>query len=162
MYGSTISTLRTDNAREFLSNNLSTFFSTQGIAHQTSCPYTPQQNGVAERKIRHITETARTLLHHMHVPHRFWSHAILTSTYLINRLPSTVLQGTIPWDLLHPTTRAFPLPARVFGCACYVHIHGPTRRVEMFYDRGILRRYYHRFFILPIFVSYYRYTGFRA
>lgn len=127
VYGSTISTFRTDNAREFLSISLTTFLSTHGIVHQTSCPYTPQQNGVAERKIRHLTETARTLLHHMHVPPMFWSHAILTSIYLINRLPSTVLRGAIPWRLLHPTTLPFPLPARVFGCVCYVHLHGPSR-----------------------------------
>ncbi|KAF3679503.1 putative chalcone--flavonone isomerase-like [Capsicum annuum] len=65
------------------------FMTHQGIIHQTSCPYTPQQNGIAERKSRHLIETARTLLIESHVPLRFWGDVVLTSCYLINRMPSS-------------------------------------------------------------------------
>jgi len=68
----------------------------KGIIHQSSCAHTPQQNGVAERKNRHLIETARTLLIHMNVPLYLWGDAVLTACYLINRMPSSVLNFKIP------------------------------------------------------------------
>ena len=61
-FGVSIRTFRSDNAREYLSSPFQQFMKSHGIIHQTSCPYTSQQNGVAERKNRHLIETARTLL----------------------------------------------------------------------------------------------------
>ena len=49
-----IKSFRTDNAKDFCNNSLKEFFEKEGIRHETSCPYTPQQNGLAERKIGHI------------------------------------------------------------------------------------------------------------
>ncbi|RVW90087.1 Retrovirus-related Pol polyprotein from transposon TNT 1-94 [Vitis vinifera] len=95
------------------------------ILHQSSCAHTPQQNGVAERKNRHLVETARTLLLHSHVPFRFWGDAILTACYLINRMPSSVLHDQIPHSLLFPDQPLYFLPPRVFGCTCFVHILTP-------------------------------------
>ena len=63
----------------------------KGILHQSSCAYTPQQNGVAERKNRHLIEIACTLLLHSHAPSFFWVDVVLTTCYLINRMPSFVL-----------------------------------------------------------------------
>ena len=65
--------------------------SQHGILHQSSCAHTLQQNGVAERKNRHLIEIARTLLLHYHVPFCFWGDVVLTACYLINRMPSSVL-----------------------------------------------------------------------
>ncbi|RVW43729.1 Retrovirus-related Pol polyprotein from transposon TNT 1-94 [Vitis vinifera] len=96
-----------------------------GILHQSSCAHTPQQNGVAERKNRHLVETARTLLLHSHVPFRFWGDAVLTACYLINRMPSSVLPDQIPHSLLFPDQPLYFLPPRVFGCTCFVHILTP-------------------------------------
>ncbi|RVX01781.1 Retrovirus-related Pol polyprotein from transposon TNT 1-94 [Vitis vinifera] len=101
------------------------FMSHHGILHQSSCAHTPQQNGVAERKNRHLVETARTLLLHSHVPFRFWGDAILTACYLINRMPSSVLHDQIPHSLLFPDQPLYFLPPRVFGCTCFVHILTP-------------------------------------
>jgi len=55
-----------------------------GILHQTSCAYTPQQNGVAERKNKHLVETTHTILIHGDVPQCFWGDAVLSACYLIN------------------------------------------------------------------------------
>ena len=71
--------LRSDNALEYFSAPFSTFLSSYGILHQSSCAYPPQQNGVTERKNRHLVETTRTLLIHHTVPQRFWGDAILTA-----------------------------------------------------------------------------------
>ena len=70
--------------------------SQHGILHQSSCAHTPQQNGVAERKNRHLVEIARTLLLHSHVSFRFWEDVVLIACYLINRMPSSVLHDQIP------------------------------------------------------------------
>ena len=66
-----IRVLRSDNSREYFSAPFISFMSQNGILHQSSCAYTPQQNGIAKRKNRHLIETACTLLLHYHVPFRF-------------------------------------------------------------------------------------------
>ena len=70
-FNTSIHILRSDNAKKYLSASISSFKSSHGILHQSSCAYTPQQNGVAKRKNRHLVETARTLLLHHKVPQRF-------------------------------------------------------------------------------------------
>ncbi|CAJ2657775.1 unnamed protein product [Trifolium pratense] len=98
-----------------------------GIIHQSSCPHTPQQNGVAERKHRHLVDTARTLLIDAHAPLKFWGDAMLTANYLINRMPSSVLDNEIPHSLLFPKDPLYAVPLRVFGSTCFVHDHSPGR-----------------------------------
>ncbi|RVW81347.1 Retrovirus-related Pol polyprotein from transposon RE2 [Vitis vinifera] len=110
---------------DYSRSQFTSFMSHHGILHQSSCAHTPQQNGVAERKNRHLVETARTLLLHNHVPFRFWGDAVLTACYLINRMPSSVLHDQIPHSLLFPDQPLYFLPPRVFGCTCFVHILTP-------------------------------------
>ena len=66
-----VQNLRSDNAKECMSEQFQSFILQNGILHQTSCVNTPSQNGVAERKNRHLLETARILLFQMHVPKHF-------------------------------------------------------------------------------------------
>ena len=124
-FGVSIRVLRSDNGREYLSHSFKQFMASHGILHQTSCAYTPQQNGVAERKNRHLMETTRTLLIHGEVPEHFWGDAILTACYLINRMPSSVLKNNIPHSILFPHEPLHPLPLRVFGSTCFVHNFSP-------------------------------------
>lgn len=81
-----VKALRSDLGGEFLSTAFVTYLKDHGIDHQLSCPHTPQQNGCADRKHRHLVETARTLLATSKVP-QFWVEAFTTAIYLINRLP---------------------------------------------------------------------------
>ena len=91
-----IQILRTDNGTKYFNHTLGPFLQENGILHQSSCVDTPQQNGVAERKNRHILEVARALMLTTHMPTMFWGDAILTATYLINRMPSRVLSYATP------------------------------------------------------------------
>ncbi|KAG9447270.1 hypothetical protein H6P81_013398 [Aristolochia fimbriata] len=76
-------------------------------------------NGVAERKHRHIVEIALTLMLSSSVQKQFWGEAVLTSVYLINRLPSPVLQNSTPFTCLYGTSPDYSL-LRVFGSTCFV------------------------------------------
>nr|CAN83808.1 hypothetical protein VITISV_026963 [Vitis vinifera] len=86
-----------------------------------------QQNRVAERKNRHLMEVARSLMIASNVPKQLWGEAVLTTTYLINRMPSRILQFKTPCQILlaaYPSARIISsIPIKVFGCTAFVHIH---------------------------------------
>ena len=90
-FHASVQTLRSDNAKEYLSEPFQSFMLLHEILYQTSCVDTPSQNGVAERKNRHLLETTRALLFQMHVPKHFLADATSTSCFLINRMPSSIL-----------------------------------------------------------------------
>ena len=117
--------IRTDNGTEYVNNEFANFLSVEGILHQTSCPDIPPQNGVAERKNRHLLEVARSLMYTMNVPKFVWSEAVLTATYLINRIPSRVLNMKTPHEILFGKNE-FIIPLKVFGCTCFVRDHRPS------------------------------------
>jgi hypothetical protein len=98
-----------------------TFFRSLGITHRVSCPHTHQQNGLAERKHRHIVETGLALLAHAHVPIKFWDDAFLTATYLINCMPTRAIDNATPLEHLFHTPPNYSM-LRVFGCACWPHL----------------------------------------
>ncbi|XP_028799232.1 uncharacterized protein LOC114754600 [Neltuma alba] len=85
-----IKVLRSDNAKEYVSGAFREFLEEQGIHHQTLCVYTPQQNGVAEWKNRHLLEVTRAIMMERNVPSMFWGDAVLTVAYLINRMASKI------------------------------------------------------------------------
>ncbi|RDX58517.1 hypothetical protein CR513_62161, partial [Mucuna pruriens] len=68
-----------DNAKEYFSSELNSYLSSKEILHQSTCPHTPQQNDIAERKNKHLVETARTLLISANVPANHWSEVVLTA-----------------------------------------------------------------------------------
>ena len=106
-FNTLIRILRSDNAKEYFYTPLSSFMYSHEILHQSSCAYTPQQNGVVERKNRHLVGTARTLLLPHKVPQRFWGDAILATCYLINRMTSFVLHDQIPHSISLPNLPLF-------------------------------------------------------
>jgi hypothetical protein len=92
--------VHSDNGREFFSNPMQDFFHSNGMEHQTSCVDTPQQNGVVKRKHRHLLEVARALRFQAHLPLTFWGECILTTTYLINLIPTPLLSHRTPYEVL--------------------------------------------------------------
>ncbi len=111
--------IRSDNGSEFKNYTLEELLSDEGIEHQYSAPYTPQQNGVAERKNRTLVEMARSMLDEYKSPHSFWAEAVNTACHASNRLfLRTILEKT-PYELLSgnkPNVKYF----RVFGCKCFI------------------------------------------
>lgn len=113
-----IKCLRTDGGGEFINGRFIGFLSGCGILHQFVCPCTPAQNVVVERKHRHVVETVVALLHTASMPLRFWGEAALTVVYLINRMPTSVLQGDSPYHKLVQKQPNYNF-LRNFGCAYY-------------------------------------------
>ena len=92
--------MQTDWGGEYEKLNAS--FQKVGITHHVSCPHAHQQNGSAERKHRHIVEVGLALLANASMPLKFWDEAFVTATFLINLLPSKVLNFETPVQkLLH-------------------------------------------------------------
>ena len=110
--------MRSDNAKEYTSKQFQSFMLQNDIFHQTSCVDTPQ-NKVAERKNRHLLETAQTLLFQMHVPKHFRAN-VSPVWFLINRMPSSILNWATPFQTLFPHKSLFPIEPRVFECTCFV------------------------------------------
>jgi transposase InsO family protein len=117
---------RSDNGGEYISHEFQALLQQKYIISQRSCPYTPQQNGVAERKNRHLLDMVRTLLLESSVPPKFWVEALSTTVYLINRLPSQQLNFDSPYYRLfgmHPDYHNL----HTFSCVCFVHLPSHER-----------------------------------
>jgi hypothetical protein len=117
-FSTSIKQFQSDGGGEYTSSFFQSFLTKNGIIHRKSCPYTSQQNDLAERKLRHILETGLTLLAHSHLSNRYWVDAFLTSVYLINRLPTPTLENESPFSKLHQKEPNYQ-QLKVFGCKCY-------------------------------------------
>ncbi|CAL8173992.1 unnamed protein product [Prunus armeniaca] len=117
-----VKVFRTNNGGEYANNTLASFFLAQGIIHQMTTPFTPQQNGVSERKNRQLLEVGRSLVLDMSVPHHLWRYAVLSAAYLINRTPNRILDFKTPHDVfgdhVSPVSVS-KLPPKMFGCVSY-------------------------------------------
>ncbi|XP_024993949.1 uncharacterized protein LOC112527496 [Cynara cardunculus var. scolymus] len=117
-FNKSIKRIRCDNGGEFTSNLMLNFYTKQGILLETTYPHTPQQNGVVERKHRHLLDTTRALHFEANLPKRFWGECVLTAAYIINRLPSKTLGDKTPYELLYNQKPKYD-HMRVFGCLTY-------------------------------------------
>lgn len=125
--GSAIKILRTDNGGEFCNNAFDEKLRQYGILHQKTAPYTPEQNGVAERFNRTIVEKSRCMLIDANLSKRFWAEAVCTATHIINRLPCRSNNGKTPYELW-TGTKPDLTNMKIFGCTAMVHIPKQKRR----------------------------------
>lgn len=91
------------------------YLQSHGISHLTSPPHTPEHNGDAERKHRHVVETGLTLMSQASMPKTYWPFAFGAAIYLINRLPTPNLEYQSPYEKLFQKAPNYNR-LRVFGC----------------------------------------------
>lgn len=113
-----VKTIRSDNGTEFMC--LTNYFQDSGIIHETSCVHTPQQNGRAERKHRHILNIARALRFQAHLPIEYWGECVLAAGHIINHTPSALLDNKTPFEKLYGYAPSYK-HLRVIGCLAYAH-----------------------------------------
>jgi transposase InsO family protein len=87
---------QSDNGREYISKGFKRFLKAYDIEKQTSTPYRPQQNGVAERANHTLVEMARSMLHAQSLKKSFWVKAVVNVAYTRNPCPSRPLSSITP------------------------------------------------------------------
>jgi hypothetical protein len=125
--GCMILSLRTDRGGEYTSNEFNEFCKVHGVKRQLTAAYTPQQNGVSERKNRTLLNIVRSILACKNMPKRFWPEALKWSTYVMNRSPTVSVRNMTSeeaWSGIKPSVHHF----RVFGCLAYAHIPDNQRK----------------------------------
>lgn len=112
--------LRTDGGGEYSGSSLKKFLAESGTIHQMTAPYSPQQNGKAERKNRYAVEMVRCMLSESGLGKQYWGEAMTAANYLQNRLPSSSVEKT-PFELWHNKKPSYG-HIRIFGSEAYVHV----------------------------------------
>jgi hypothetical protein len=140
-FGLRIKKIRSNNGTEFKNSQIEGFLEEEGIKHEFSSPYKPQQNGVVERKNRTLLDMARTMLDEYKTPNRFWAEAINTACYS-NRLYLQRILKKTSYELLtgkKPNVSYF----RVFGSKCFILVkRGRKSKFSPKAVEGFLLGYY--------------------
>jgi gag-polypeptide of LTR copia-type/Integrase core domain/GAG-pre-integrase domain len=119
-----IQILRSDRGGEYVNEKFRDYLRQYGIRHQTTAPYSPQQNGIAERFNRTVVEMARTMINSAKMPDSLWAEAVNTAAYIRNHCISKAL-GTLDktpeelWSKNKPDVSHL----RKFGCVAYALIN---------------------------------------
>lgn len=122
-----IRTFRTDRGGEFTSTEFKSYCDSAGIARHLTAPYSPQQNGIVERRNRTLLEMTRSILKHMEVPNFLWGEAVRHATYLINRIATRTLNHMTPYES-YKGRKPNVEHIRVFGCVGYAKVTTPHLR----------------------------------
>ncbi|UYV66792.1 hypothetical protein LAZ67_4002870, partial [Cordylochernes scorpioides] len=123
--GKKIKAIRSDNAAEYLSSDFKEYLLEEGIRHQLSVEYSPQQNGVAERANRTLVEITRCFIIQANLPDPLWAELVHTSTYIRNRCLRTNKSRTL-YEIFtgrKPTVSHL----RIIGCKCFAVDNRPRR-----------------------------------
>jgi transposase InsO family protein len=124
--GLSIKILRSDGGGEYKSNALLEYWRHHGINKKFTTRYTPQQNGVVERKNHTIMEMARSKLSGKNLSNEYWAEVVAFAVYILNRIPTNIVRDMIPqqaWSGKHHSVSHF----KVFGCIAYAHVPKETR-----------------------------------
>lgn len=125
-YGATPKIVRVDNGGEYTGTKAKKWCADRGIELQTTAPYSPSQNGVAERFDRTLLELARAMLFGKDLPSFLWAEAVRHAAYVRNRAPTRALDGKTPeevWNGKQPDISHL----REFGTAVWISLEGKGR-----------------------------------
>ena len=117
--------MRSDNGGEYVSQEFEEVLTDNKIRHEFSAPYTPHQNGTAERNWRTLFEMARAMLIESKLPRNLWTYAIMTAAHIRNRMYCQRIHDT-PYHLLTGKQPAMS-KLHVFGSVCYSNVHQKTK-----------------------------------
>ena len=138
--GKKVKGIRSDGGGEYINNDLGQYLKDKGIVHQTTAPYTPQQNGKAERLNRTLMERGRAMLLGANLPPNLWAEAVATASVIRNRSPVAGKDKT-PWELFYGTKPDVSL-FRTFGATAYVHVPKDLRtKLDPVSQKGVLVGY---------------------
>lgn len=129
-----LKTFRTDRGGEFTSLEFKAYCDTMGINRHLTAPYSPQQNGVVERRNRTLMEMTRSILKAMNVPNYLWGEAARHACYVLNRIYTRSLKCETPYEKLNgrkPNVEH----VRVFGCLAYSRVESVN--IKKLDDRSI-------------------------
>ena len=128
-----IKIIRSDRGGEYFSTEFDKFCEDHGIIHQKSAPFTPQQNGLAERKNRTLVDMVNAMILNAGLPFNLWGEALLTACYIHNRVPSkrTHISPYEIWNGRKPNLNYF----KVWGCIAYYRL--PDSQRTKLGSRGI-------------------------
>lgn len=117
-FSKSIKIIQSDNGIKYVNSSFAIYFTQRGIIHQKTCPYISKQNGLSERKHKHIIEATNTFLTQTSLTLKYWLETLSIALFLINQLPFSTIHQKSPFKVLygHPPTY---LDLRVFGCLCY-------------------------------------------
>lgn len=124
--------IRSDRGGEYTGEKLKSFLRNEGIQMELTNPYTPQQNGCAERKNRYLVEMARSMLVDSSLPNKYWGEAIVTANHMQNKLPVTGREVT-PYETWNERKPNLSYIKR-FGCKAYATI--PAERRQKLDDKA--------------------------
>lgn len=136
-YGN-IKCIRSDNGSEFTSHAYKSLLVKNQIKHETSAPYSPHQNGTAERNWRTLFEMARCLLISANLDKRFWPYAVMTATYIRNRCYNSCIKQT-PYQALTQKKPNISNMA-IFGTECFAYTQNKAK-LDARCERGIFFGY---------------------
>ena len=123
--GRRIKVINVDNTKEYTEGQFKAHLSSQGIVLRTTAPYSPAQNGIAERLNRTLAERARAMLLAHNSPKFLWQEAFSYACFLKNRTPTRALRGTTPYELFWGKCPDLQ-DAQEFGIPCWVLV--PSNR----------------------------------
>ena len=103
-----------------MSLQLSEFYALHGIVHQTTTPYTPQQNGIAKRKNRTLKDMVNSMLNSLGLPHYMWGEALLTANTILNRIPHKKTSKS-PYELWKGKLSSYKR-LKMWGCLAKVQV----------------------------------------
>ena len=131
--GLKLKALRTDRGGEFTAAEFAEYCAAEGVHRQHTAPYSPQQNGVVERRNGTVMATARSMLKAKGLPGWFWGEAVSTAVYVLNRCPTKSVDSMTPFEAWHGKKPAVH-HLKTFGCIVYVR--NTTPHLKKLEDRG--------------------------